>query len=116
VTAVPRNVVLVARDASARGDLARYLAGAGFGVRDIDPAELAVPPDTGSLVWLVDRDVDPDGELIESWLAGAADRSAVLVTWRKSALRALIERFADRLVVLAPPVFGYQLVDALRTL
>src|ERR1041385_4229025 len=96
-----RQVVLVARDASARGDLARYLVGAGFGVRDIDPGEL---PDAGALVWLVERDAEPDGAAIETWLAAAAERSAVLVSSRK--LPALMERFADRLVVLAPPVFG----------
>ena len=110
--AAAHEVVLVSADASSRGDLARYLAGAGFDVREVDPAaELGA---AGSLVWLADAGDEPDSTVIESWLAAAAERCAVIVTWRKAALRALVDRFAERLAVLAPPVFGYQLVDALR--
>jgi len=108
---VTREIVLVARDATSRSALATYLAGAGFAVHELDE-----PPShdsARSLVWLTDRDVEPCAS-VESWLANGAERSAVIVTWRRSALLALIKRFADRLVILAPPVFGYQLVDALR--
>jgi hypothetical protein len=106
-----RQVLLVSRDATARAELARYLANAGF-----DVCELDRPPashDAASLVWLAERDDDAEVSVVESWLA-AGDHLAVIVSWRKPALRSLVERFQDRLVVLAPPVFGYQLVDALR--
>jgi len=107
-----RGVVLASSDASARRDLARYLEGAGFEVHELDR-----PPtthDAPSLVWLTGRDDDPDITVVEAWLDASAERCAVIVTWRKAALRSLLDRFADRLVVLASPVFGYQLVDALR--
>jgi hypothetical protein len=108
---VTREVVLVSRDATSRSDLATYLAGAGFAVHELDE-----PPShdsARSLVWLTERDVEPCGA-VETWLANGEERSAVIVTWRRPTLLALVKRFADRLVVLAPPVFGYQLVDALR--
>jgi hypothetical protein len=108
---VTNGVFLIARDG---GELARYLENAGFEIRELDR-----PPtvhEASSLVWLTERDDEPDVAIVEAWLDGGVDRRAIVVTWRKPALRALVDRFQDRLVVLAPPVFGYQLVDALRVL
>ena len=67
-------------------------------------------------VWLTERDVDVRAAetVLGGWLRRGADRRAVVVTWRPTALRGLVDAHGGHLVVLPPPVFGWQLVDALR--
>jgi len=115
VTAVIPAIALVSADARTRGELARYLEEAGFAV-----TELAQPPRARAataLVWLTERELHPRvaETVVRAWLsAGSEARRAVVVTWRPAALRALLDEYEGRLFVLPPPVFGWQVVDALR--
>ena len=103
--------VLVSRDAAAGSDLVRYLVAAGFDVRRHD----AVPPmpSLRRLVWITD-DHDPQEVIteLEGWLDD--NRRAVVVTSRPVAFKPVVERVRGRLVVLAPPVFGWLVAEALR--
>ena len=109
-------MTLVAQDERSRRDLAGYLQQSGFDVR----ARQRVPrrgDAMPSLVWLT----DPEGDLadvalaIDGWLAANGSRRAVVVTLRPMVFHTLREVHAGRLVVLPAPVFGWQVVDALRT-
>ena len=114
----PRAIALVSADAQARAPLARYLEQAGFEVREQDAVVGRPPP---VLVWLSERDAaaeDVHGQVL-AWLgdgeAGAAGAERVIVvTSRPTALKDLVASHERRLVVLAAPVFGWQIVDALR--
>ena len=69
-----------------------------------------------SLVWLIERDGDVSAaaEAIDAWLGASDGRCAVVITSRPAAFRAVHERHRLRIVVLPAPVFGWQVVDALR--
>jgi hypothetical protein len=97
-----------------RSDLARYLAAAGFAVHEFD--QPPGPEASWSLVWLTERDVHARvvETVVASWLDVAATWRVIVVTWRPVVLRELVEAHGGRLVVLPPPVFGWQVVDPLR--
>jgi hypothetical protein len=107
------SVTLVSDGAQLRGELVRYLTEAGFDV-ELSAFPTSTPHRSTSLVWLPDRDLPQEvvSAAIATWLERA--RRAVLVTWSPRAYRDAIEMHGERLVVLVPPVFGWQLVDALR--
>ena len=106
------RVALVAAADDQRGELARYLAGAGFDVHPCD--ELAVAAAFGAVVWLAgDAAGDPVAR-VRSWLRSARLHRVVVVTGRPAALRDLAAAHPARLLVLPAPAFGWDLVDALR--
>jgi hypothetical protein len=108
-----RPLVLAATDRKLRRELARYLEGAGFTVEELDsPSD---PDATRSLVWLTDRRDDPKAiaAMVSAWLEIGAPR-IIVVAWKLTMLRALYEAHGARLAVLPPPVFGWQVIDALR--
>ena len=107
------SVTLVSDGKQLRTELVRYLSDAGFEV-ELSAFPPPVPDRARSLVWLPDREVDRDVVVaaIADWLDHA--RRVVLVSWTPRAYREAIEAHGDRLVVLVPPIFGWQLVDALR--
>ena len=114
MTAAASTVALASFDRSTRAELARYLEASGFGV-----AQSELPPEAfggGSLVWLAERDLEADvaETVVTSWLARGPRHRVVIVTWRPAALRELLDRHPSRMFVLTPPVFGWQVVDALR--
>ena len=108
------TVALASTDRRTRVELARYLAAAGFEVHEFDQPPR--PHGIWSLVWLADRELHTRvaETVVRDWLAGGASRRVVIVAWRPTALRELVEQHHPRLAVLPPPVFGWQLVDALR--
>jgi hypothetical protein len=69
-----------------------------------------------SLVWLAERDLQPRvvETVVALWLKRGGDRRVVVVSWRPAGLRSLLDTYEGRLFVLPPPVFGWQVVDALR--
>jgi hypothetical protein len=106
---------LASLDARVRDELAHYLTDAGFEV-----SQFELPPRPTSLwalVWLAERDVQTRTveRVVGSWLRPGHGRRVVVVTWRPAALRALVDQHEGRLLVLPPPVFGWQVVDALRS-
>lgn len=109
------RVIVAAGLAEVREDVAAYLGTAGFTVQ-----ACALPPDPppamASLVWLTDLDaaVPAIERTLNAWLSPNSRRRAVVVTWRPLLLREAARRLGDRLVVLAAPVFGWSVVDALR--
>lgn len=108
-----RPVSLAASDRKLRHELAQYLEGAGFRVDELDtPSD---PDAARALVWLTDRGDDPRAiaATVTSWLEIGAPR-IVVVAWKLAMLRALHEAYGARLAILPPPVFGWQVVDALR--
>jgi hypothetical protein len=110
-----RVVTIVADDERGRADLAGYLQRSGFDVRLLD-RKLRASHVAPSVVWLTERNGDPStvAEAIDAWLGASDGRCAVVITWRPSAFRALHELHGVRIAVLAAPVFGWQVVDALR--
>ena len=107
----PRAIALVSADAQARAPLARYLEQAGFEVREEDAVTGSPPP---VLVWLSARDAAAEEVRAQviAWLESA--ERVIVVTSRPTALKDLVASHEHRLVVLAAPVFGWQIVDALR--
>lgn len=108
-------VALVAREAATRSRITAYLVDAGFVIESF----LDTPPissSTTSAVWIVDRDDDVRvvSDRIRPWLIARASRRVVILTWRPSSVRDVLDSDADRLAVLVPPVFPWQIVDALR--
>jgi len=106
---VPDTVALVARDPETRARLAGYLQDAGFRVRD-------ATADASRTVWVIDKEQDPRAiiEQIRPWLDVRDARYAVIITWRPTTVRDAIGNDELRLSILVPPVFPWQLVDALR--
>ncbi len=95
-------------------DLVRYLEGVGFDVRAFRSPLGA--PRAGTLVWLTNRDTD-DRRVIDTirvWLGAKAMLRAIIVTDRPVRLREAADDPRGRVFILAAPVFGWQLVDALR--
>lgn len=104
-------MTLVAQDPRSRTGLAGYLQRSGFEVRTL----AAIPHGgraTRVLVWLTDL-ADGAGA-IDAWLAADGARRAIAVTARPAAFAALRAAHPGQLAVLPAPVFGWQVVDALR--
>ena len=95
-------------------DLVRYLEDVGFVVRAFR-SPLGAPRE-GTLVWLTDRDSD-DRSIIDTirvWLGAKVKLRAIIVTGRPVRLKDATNDARGRVFVLPAPVFGWQLVDALR--
>jgi hypothetical protein len=111
----PRFVTIIAHDERSRNDVAHYLQRSGFDVSARDQTARGAAA-ARSLVWLTDRggDTSRTATAIGAWLAAEDERCAVVVTWQPSAFRAVLARHGERIAVLPAPVFGWQIVDALR--
>ena len=109
-----RHIALVSADDPNRRALVRYLLDAGFCVDECD--ELVHPSAFGALVWVGHRDTPSDKLVagIRSWLKLTKTQRIVVVTQKPIVLKDLVAVHGDRLVVLAAPAFGWELVDALR--
>ena len=107
-----RHVALVSVEP--HESLVRYLEDVGFVVRAVR-TPLGAPRE-GTLVWRADRESD-DRTVVDTmrvWLGAKARLRAIVVTERPVRLRHATEDSRGRVLVLAAPVFGWQLVDALR--
>lgn len=107
-------VALASQDPRLRGELARYLVDAGFEVQEFDQPPR--PHGMWALIWLTERELHARvaETVVGAWLGHGRVRRVVVVSWHPTALRALADRHRTHLVVLPPPVFGWQVVDALR--
>jgi hypothetical protein len=109
---VSLTIALVASDETTRATVSRSLVEAGIAIEVHDRAP---PAAAFAVVWVVERgDEASAARVIGRWLAGRAARRAVVVTWRPDTVRAGLAAAADRVVLLVPPVFPWQIVDALR--
>jgi hypothetical protein len=96
------------------GELVRYLEDVGFEVRAVR-TPLGAPRE-GTLVWLTDASTD-DRSVIDTvrlWLGAKPKLRAIIVTDRPVRLKEAGEDARGRVVLIAAPVFGWQLVDAIR--
>ncbi len=109
---MPRQVALVS--SKPQDDLLRYLEDVGFSVRGFRTPLGA--PRAGTLVWLTERDNDDRSvaDTVRVWLGAKPSLRAILVTERPVRLKQATEDARGRVLLLAAPVFGWQLVDALR--
>lgn len=109
------RVALVARESATRTRIGQYLADAGF---EIEPFSDTPPIAGGSIaaVWVVEQhdDAEAAAARIRPWLIARTSRRAVILTYRPSSIRDVLDHDIDRLAVLVPPVFPWQIVDALR--
>lgn len=93
--------------------LAGYLRGAGFDVHACD--ELSVPSAFAAIVLIGDREGSGEAlDQVRAWLKVAHPARVIVVTPKPTALKTLAAVHAGRLVVLAAPAFGWDVVDALR--
>jgi hypothetical protein len=95
-------------------ELMRYLEDVGFVVRAFrTPLEA---PRGGTLVWLADHASDDRTviDTVRAWLGQKAKLRAIVVTNRPVRLKQVSDDTRGRVLLLAAPVFGWQLVDALR--
>jgi hypothetical protein len=109
---MPAIVTLVSREPHA--ELVRYLAGVGFEVRPVRTPEGAARE--GTLIWLPEPGLDERviAEAVRAWLGAKVRLRVVVVTGRPVRLRELTMDTRGRVLLLPAPVFGWQLVDALR--
>jgi len=107
-----RHVALVSTEP--HDELVRYLNDLGFVVRAFR-TPLGAPRE-GTLVWLTDPASDDRMviDTVRTWLSPKAARRVIVVTERPVRLKEVIEIARGRVLLLAAPVFGWQLVDALR--
>ncbi len=109
------KVTLAARTGDVRADLARYLTEAGF---EVQVCARPHPPRSpaASLVWVTEATDQPPAiaRALAAWTRPAARGRAVIITWHPAALQGVTERLGERVTVLAPPVFAWTVVDALR--
>ena len=102
-------VALVAAD----HELVRYLEDVGFDVRAVESPLHA--PREGTLVWLTEPDFDERLviDTLRMWLGANLNARVVLVSDRPTRLKDACQD-RSRVILLAAPVFGWQLVDAIR--
>jgi len=114
VTAPKRRIALIASADETRAGLAGYLTSAGFDVHACD--ELAVPSSFGALVVIGGPRTSTERLLagVRTWIKLTRIQRIVVVTSRPMAWRDLLATHGERLTVLPAPVFGWDLVDALR--
>lgn len=114
MTAPRRRVALVSDASDARTALADYLTNAGFEVHPCD--ELAAPSAFAALVLIGGPDDASDAisGTVRAWMKQGKTQRVVVVTSKPRALADLVASHGDRLHVLPAPVFGWELVDALR--
>src|SRR5688500_16672017 len=105
---------LVVRDAETRTRLAGYFESAGFEIQkfaDTPPASCT----TSTIVWVIGEDEHAAAaQSIRSWLASRPHRHVVIVTRNPTPMRLALQMAESRLQILVPPVFPWQLVDAVR--
>lgn len=105
---------LVVRDAEVRARLEGYLRDAGFDVQSFEHA----PPmaaSTSTAVWVLADDEPAESPLLlRAWLVARSQRRAVIVTRSARAVRGALRVDEARFQILVPPVFPWQLVDAVR--
>jgi hypothetical protein len=116
MTARRRRLALIAAAGPARVALAAYLTSAGFEVHEYD--ELTVPGSFAAVVVVhaPERAREPLVDELRAWLALFRRPRLVVVTSTPTALKDLVAAHGERLSVLAAPVFGWDLVDALRAI
>jgi hypothetical protein len=109
---MPRVVALVSTEPDEA--LVRYLGGAGFAVRGFR-TPLGAPRE-GTLVWLADHATNDHTivDTVRRWLGAKAKLRAIVVTDRPARLKEAAADARGRVWLLPAPVFGWQLVDALR--
>lgn len=107
------RVALVSVADDNREALAGYLVRAGFDVHECE--ELEVATSFGTLI-LLGEESSTDAILarVRSWLKTTKTQRVMVVTPKPAALRDLLVVHGDRLFVFPAPVFGWELVDALR--
>jgi len=112
VCPMPAIVVLVSTEP--HDELVRYLEDVGFDVRPFR-TPLGAPRE-GTLVWLTGQGTDERMviETLRVWLGAKLKLRAIVVTDRPVRMRPAAEDARGRVVLLPAPVFGWQLVDALR--
>lgn len=95
-------------------ELARYLERLGFEVRTFR-APLGAQRE-GTLVWLTGHTNDERTviDTVRVWLGAKAKLRAIIVSAHPLRLKEASDDARRRVLVLAAPVFGWQLVDALR--
>ena len=105
-------IALVSKDP--HDDLVRYLERVGFEVRPLR-TPLGAPRE-GTLVWLTDYGIDERmvADTVRVWLGAKPKLRAILVAHRPVRLKDATEDTRGRVLLLPAPVFGWQLVDALR--
>jgi hypothetical protein len=96
-----------------REQIARYLVERGY---DVFPCEQLANATRFKAVVLLDS---PEGghaaiPQARGWLAASTTLRVVVVTAKPAGWRALALALGDRVVVLAAPAFGWEIVDALR--
>lgn len=109
---MPRVVALASSEP--HEPLVHYLEEAGFEVRPVR-TPLGAPRE-GTLVWLT-NETNQDRTIIETvrrWLGTRRKVRAIIVTERPVRLREAADDAHGRVRLLPAPVFGWQLVDALR--
>jgi hypothetical protein len=114
VTPPRRRIALVSSAGEARAALAGYLTGAGFEVHEC--AELAIPSSFGALVVISGHEARRAALVasVGSWIRLTKIPRVVVVTPKPRAWNDLLAMHGERLTVLPAPVFGWDLVDALR--
>jgi DNA-binding response OmpR family regulator len=106
------KVALVSVRDRARTVLAEYLRNSGFDVHQCE--DLAIGSAFPALILLThEMPVDDVRARVKAWMKPAKTR-VVVVTPKPSALDELRTLYPDRLAVFPPPVFGWDVVDALR--
>jgi hypothetical protein len=115
MTTRKQRVALISVAGAARSSLAGYLSSAGFDIHECDA--LAAPSSFGALVAVSARDGGTDALLadVRSWIKLTKTQRVVVVTSKPTAFKELLAAHGERLHVLAAPVFGWELVDALRS-
>jgi hypothetical protein len=109
-----RRIALVSTDSRTRSVLASYMREVGFEVEE--SSELGVPGSFRAVVLIGrnDGDVETFAGRVRSWMKLTSTPRVVVVTSKPAALRELTAAHAQRLIVLAAPAFGWDVVDALR--
>ena len=109
---MPGIIALVSKHA--HDELVRYLEDVGFEVRPVRTPVGA--PREGTLVWLTEPRIDERMviDTVRVWLGAKPRLRAILVSDRPGRLREASDDVRGRVLLLPAPVFGWQLVDALR--
>ena len=106
------RVALIGSASDNRSTTAAYLKSAGFDVHVY--VELGVPTGFEGVVLLREGDGAAIAHQVRAWMKTARSLRVVVVTPKPFELRDVAATFGERIAVLAAPVFGWQVVDALR--
>jgi hypothetical protein len=106
------QIALVAPAGDARSSLEDYLKKSGF---EIHPCERLGTTGPYAVVIVVDESAESLAVLVEALMGSSSSSRVVAVTSKPRALTSLVARFGKRLHVFPAPLFGWELVDALRS-